>query len=80
MERFNDSVRRNSDNIGEEIRKANKALDMLLRKANSTLTALNVELVEEDIERASPIDTGNGSFDDAVAALPLANGSAARSQ
>lgn len=77
MEKYNDSVRRNSDNIGEEIRKANKALDLLLRKAKSTLTALNVELVEEDIERDSPIDAGNGSFDDAVAVLPRVNGSAA---
>src|SRR5690606_16275291 len=77
MEKYNDSVRRNSDNIGDEIRKANKALDLLLRKAKSTLTALNVELVEEDIERGSPIDAGNGSFDEAVAALPRVNGSAA---
>ena len=75
MEKYNESVRRNSDNIGEEIRKANKALDLLLRKAKSTLTALNVELVEEDIERSSPIDAGNGSFDDAVAALPRVIGS-----
>jgi len=75
MEKYNEHVRRNSDNIGDEIRKANKALDLLLRKAKSTLTALNVELVEEDIERGSPIDTGNDSFDEAVAALPRVNGS-----
>jgi len=55
MEKHNDTIRRNSDNIGDEIRKANKALDLLLRKAKSTLTALNVELHEEDVERGSPI-------------------------
>jgi hypothetical protein len=76
MEKYNDSVRRNSDNIGDEIRKANKALGLLLRKAKSALTALNVELLEEDVERASPIDTGNRSFDEAVAALPRTNSSA----
>lgn len=80
MEKYNDSVRKNSDNIGEEIRKANKALDLLLKKAKSTLTALNVELVEEDVECASPIDAGNGSFENAVATLPRTNGSAAKAQ
>ncbi|MCB9609910.1 MAG: hypothetical protein H6716_25195 [Polyangiaceae bacterium] len=55
MEKHNDSVRKNSDSIGEEIRKASKALDLLLRRAKSTLTALNVELIDEDAERASPI-------------------------
>lgn len=61
MEKHNESVRKNSDSIGEEIRKANKALDLLLRRAKSTLTALNVELVDEDAERASPIASADGS-------------------
>jgi hypothetical protein len=43
MRKSNDSIRKNSDAIGEEIRKAENALDLLLRKAKSTLTALNVE-------------------------------------
>jgi hypothetical protein len=55
MYNHNDSVRKNSDGIGEEIRKANKALDLLLRRAKSTLRALNVELIDEEGERASPI-------------------------
>ncbi len=59
MRKSNDSIRKNSDTIGEEIRKAENALDLLLRKAKSTLTALNVELTEEAEERVTPI-----SFDE----------------
>lgn len=70
MEKNNDKIRQSSDNISDEIRKANKALDLLLRKAKSTLSALDIELYDEEVERASPIDAGNDSFEEAVAALP----------
>lgn len=69
MEKHNESIRKNSDGIGEEIRKAQKALDLLCRKAQSTLRALNIELHEEGVERAYPIALPNGSLDQAVAAL-----------
>jgi hypothetical protein len=55
MEKHNDGIRRSSDNLGDEIRKSRKGLDLLLRKAQSTLRALNIELQEEAVERASPI-------------------------
>lgn len=69
MEKHNDTIRRNSDGIAEEIRRANKGLDLLLRRAKSTLCALNVELHEEDVERESPIDPGNDSLQRATQSL-----------
>ena len=47
-------IRKRSDVIDDELRKARKQLDLLLRKAQDTLKALNVELHEESVERASP--------------------------
>jgi hypothetical protein len=55
MEKHNEGIRKNSDGIADEIRKAQRQLDLLLRKARSTLTALNVELHDEALERSSPI-------------------------
>ena len=69
MEKHSDAIRKNVDGISDEIRKAQKALDLLLRKAQSTLLALNVELHDEAAERDSPIALPNGSFDEAVLAL-----------
>jgi hypothetical protein len=50
MEKHNEGIRKNSDGIADEIRKAQRQLDLLLRKAKSTLTALNVELHDETVE------------------------------
>ena len=61
MEKHSDAIRKNVDGISDEIRKAQKALDLLLRKAQSTLRALNVELHDEAAERATPIALPNGS-------------------
>ena len=47
-------IRKRSDVIDDELRKARKQLDLLLRKAQDTLKGLNVELHEESVERASP--------------------------
>jgi hypothetical protein len=69
MEKHNESIRRNSDEIGDEIRKAQKQLDTLLSKAKSTLRALKIELVEEDVERASPIVLGSDSLTQAMDAV-----------
>src|SRR5207249_810296 len=51
MEKYSGSIRKNVDDISEEVRKAKKALDLLLRKAQSTLLALKVELHDEEAER-----------------------------
>lgn len=70
MEKHSDTIRKNVDGISEEIRKAQKALDLLLRRARSTLRALNVELTDEATEATSPLHLPNGSLEAAVLALP----------
>jgi len=75
MEKCSNNIRKNVDDISDEVRKAQKALDLLLRKAQSTLLALKVELHDEGAERGSPIALPNGSFDDP--ALALSSGGAA---
>ena len=70
MEKHSDAIRKNVDGTGDEIRKAQKALDVLLRKAQSTLRALNVELSDEPAEASSPIMLPRGSLEVAVLALP----------
>jgi hypothetical protein len=70
MEKHSESIRKHVDGISDEVRKAQKALDLLLRKAQSTLRALSVELYDERAERASPIMLGSGSLQQAVLALP----------
>ncbi|MBK8592629.1 MAG: hypothetical protein IPN77_26635 [Sandaracinaceae bacterium] len=70
MEKHSENIRKNVDGISDEIRKAQKKLDLLLRNARSTLTALNVEVSDEAIEIASPIALPNGSFDASVLELP----------
>ena len=69
MEKHSDTIRKNVDGISDEIRKAQKALDLLLRRAQSTLQALNVEPTDEGTERTSPIGLSNGSLAASVAAL-----------
>jgi hypothetical protein len=70
MEKHNDGVRRGWEGMTDEIRKARKALDLLLRDARSTLRALNIELQEEEVERASPISVSGSAFGQAVLAAP----------
>lgn len=77
MEKHSDVIRRNADGISDEVRKAQKALDLLLRKAQSTLRALNVELSEEAAERSSPIALPANSLEHAVRALPNSDEKAA---
>lgn len=69
MEKHNESIKKSADNISEEIRKAQKALDLMLRNAKTTLRALNIELAEEAAEKASPIALPRG-LADAVGELP----------
>ena len=73
MEKHNEAIRRNSDGIAEEVRKAGRQLEVLLRQAKSTLRALNIELQEEKVERSSPIVLADRSLDDCRAALPESN-------
>jgi hypothetical protein len=70
LERHSDTIRRNVDGISDEVRRAQRALDLLLRKAQSTLRALNVELHDEAAERSSPIALPNESLTEALTAFP----------
>ena len=77
MEKHNEGIRKNSDGIADEIRKAQRQFDLLLRKARSTLTALKIELHEECVERSSPIALPSASYaaaTNALSALPRAIG------
>ena len=69
MEKHNEGIRKNSDGIADEIRKAQRPLDLLLRKAKSTLTALNIELRDEVFERSTPISLPFQSYVAASSAL-----------
>jgi hypothetical protein len=70
MEKHSDAIRRNVDGIGDEIRKAQKALDVLLRKSQATLRALNIEIHDEAVEANSPIGLPENSLEKAALALP----------
>ncbi|MCP3143433.1 hypothetical protein [Pyxidicoccus xibeiensis] len=70
VEKYGDAIRKNVDGISDEVRKARKALDVLLRKAQDTLQALKVELHDEGAERGSPIGLPNGAFRAPVLPLP----------
>lgn len=77
MEKHNEGIRKNSDGIADELRKAQRQLDLLLGKAKSALTALNVELHEEKVERRTPIALHSESYLAATSALrtmPRVNG------
>jgi hypothetical protein len=55
MEKGVEAIRRQADLISGEIRKGQNALNLIVRNAQSTLAALNNEIVDEAAERASPI-------------------------
>lgn len=77
MEKHNEGIRKNSDGIADEIRKAQRQLDLLLRKAKSTLIALGIELDEEHVEHSSPIALHSASYavaTTALSSLPRTNG------
>lgn len=76
MEKSNDQIRRHSDVIGDEVRKAKKQLDLLLQRANETLKALNVQILDERAERESPIALSERSLSDVSDALEATDGSA----
>lgn len=72
MDKHNESIRKSSDGIGDEIRRARKQLELLVRRAKGTLAALNVALQEEDVEKGCPISLPEASFDDATRAVTAA--------
>lgn len=74
IEKCSSNIRKNVDDISDEVRKAQKALDLLLRRAQSTLLALKVELHDEDAERHSPISLPESPFE---AVADISNGGAA---
>lgn len=63
MEKHSENIRKNVDGISDEIRKAQKKLDLLLRNARKTLTALNIEVTDEALEVKSPIALATGTFE-----------------
>jgi hypothetical protein len=69
MEKHNEGIRKNSDGIADEIRKAQRQFDLLLDKAKSTLAALNIELYEEAVERSTPIALASDSYIAATSVL-----------
>jgi hypothetical protein len=69
MDKHNESIRKNSDGLGDEIRRSRKQLEILIRRAKSSLAILNVELQEEEIEKASPITLAGTSLDTARQAV-----------
>jgi hypothetical protein len=69
MRKLADSIRDDADKLGEEIRKGGNSLDLLLRKAKSTLKALDVELTEAENARTTPVTLPATSLVAARAAL-----------
>jgi hypothetical protein len=65
----NDTIRRNSDSIADEIRKAERKLELLLSKAKDTLRALNIELIGEEVEASAPVTLPSGSLENASGAI-----------
>ncbi|MEX1366259.1 MAG: hypothetical protein AB1Z98_24255, partial [Nannocystaceae bacterium] len=55
MRSATDRIVKASDELRSELRKAETQFETLLEKAKSTLRGLNVELVDEESEAASPI-------------------------
>lgn len=76
MQKHSETIQKNAEGISEEVRKAKNALDQLVRKAQRTLRALNVELIDEVAERRTPIALPADMPDTAGNALPD-NGEAA---
>jgi hypothetical protein len=76
MEKHSESIKKSANNISEEIRKAQDALDRMVRNAKSTLNALNSELQEEAVERKSPISlpTSLSTVTNAILELPRKTG------
>ncbi len=69
MRKLAESIRDDADKLAEEVRKGSSAFDLLLRKAKSTLKALNVELTAAEDANAAPVMLPAGSLAQARAAF-----------
>ena len=69
MRTHNETIRRNSDSVAEEIRKGEDKLALLLNKASDVMTALSIEVQDQESERKSPILLPEGSLDRASACV-----------
>lgn len=69
MRKLAESIRDDADKLTEEVRKGGNALDLLLRKAKSTLKALDVELTEAEEAKSTPVMLSASSLVQARAAL-----------
>jgi len=58
MKKLAERIRKDAEELGEELRKGSDKLTLLLRNAKSTLKALNVELADADAERVEVIELG----------------------
>ncbi|HVY45489.1 MAG TPA: hypothetical protein VHB21_06395 [Minicystis sp.] len=67
----------NADKLTEEVRKGGDALDLLLRKAKSTLRALDVELTGIEETKRAPVMLPPASLTEARAALVVDPGEGA---
>ena len=72
MRKLVESIRGDAEKLGEEVRKGTNAFDVLLRKAKSTLKALNVELIEAEEAKSAPVLLPAGSLTLARDALVVA--------
>jgi hypothetical protein len=73
MRALAESIRGDAEKLSEEVRKGTNALDLLLRKAKSTLKALNVELTDAEGAKSEPVMLPVGSLTlarDALVAAP----------
>lgn len=74
MRKLSESIRNDADKLSEEVRKGGDALGVLLKKAKSTLKALNVELAADGAEKNSPVLLPSTSLADARAVIANTNG------
>ncbi len=61
-----DAIRRQAELIEKQVGIGEKNLGKLVEDANKTLTALNVELCEDELERGCPIEFGGDVADNDV--------------
>lgn len=60
MRELVETIQKKADDLGEELRKGTKGLQLLVKNAKATLKALNVELAAVEDERAEPMSLPTG--------------------
>jgi hypothetical protein len=61
MRELVEAIQKKADDLGEELRKGTKGLNLLVKNAKETLKALNVELAALEDERAEPLSLPTGN-------------------